>query len=132
MAKIHAVETVETPETPLLEDGVTIEEPKEDPRYFVLKKPLVVVGANVKERKEIDRLLVDASELSGRQYFSLIEKFRTKHPETFRTSPNRLTEEVFLAMIVCELNGIAEADLYKLTFKEIPLLFYKTQGFMFS
>src|SRR5580692_4773120 len=85
----------------------------DDLRYFKLTKP-ITVGA-----KTFDRLLLDASELSGNTYFSLVSRFRKEFPEEYRSSFNKLGEERFLSYIVAELNPpMIVEDVQKITFKD--------------
>ncbi len=99
----------------------------DDPRYFKLSKP-ITVGA-----KTLDRLLVDTSELTGHSYFNLVARFRKECPEEYRTSLNKLTDEVFLSYVVAELNPpMVVEDVRKVTFKDLSVLFLQLVGFLFG
>jgi hypothetical protein len=98
-----------------------------DPRYFRLSKPIKV------GEKQFDRLLIDSSELSGAVYFNLVGRFRKECNEVYRSSTNKLAEEMFLSYIVAELNPpMVVEDLRKLPFNDLPILFIQLQAFLFS
>ena len=99
----------------------------DDPRYFKLSKPIRAGD------KTIDRLLLDASELSGAVYFSLVSRFRKEFPEEYRGSFNKLSDEVFLSYIVAELNPpMVVEDVRKIAFKDLPLIFITVASFLFG
>ena len=99
----------------------------DDPRYFKLSKP-IKVGNDT-----FERLLVDSSELTGATYFQLVGRFRKEYPDIYRTSINKLGEEVFLSYVVAALNPPMTAeDIPKLSFKDLPILFMAVQSFVYG
>jgi hypothetical protein len=99
----------------------------EDPRYFKLSKPIKVGN------QTFEKLLVDSSELSGTVYFQLVGRFRKEYPDIYRTSINKLGEEVFLSYVVAALNPPMTAeDIPKLSFKDLPILFMAVQSFVYG
>jgi hypothetical protein len=99
----------------------------DDPRYFFLNEPITVGG------KPIDKLLIDTSALRGPVYFKLVTRFRSEHPDIYRNSFNKLSEEIFLSYVVAELNPpLVVDDLAKLAFDELPVLFLRMQVFLYS
>ena len=123
MSKIAPVEKTDPVPVPAVEPEA---KEKDDPRYFVLKKPMMVGG------KEVKRLLIDISEIQGGRFFILNAKFRNDYPVVYRTSMNKTGEDVFLGMMIAELNGIVVEDLYKLNAKVLLQLFTRTQNFLYS
>lgn len=102
-------------------------EGKADLRYFKLTKPITV------GEKRFDRLMVDATELTGKTYFALLDRFRKEHPEIYRTSINKISEEKFLSYVLAELNPpMIVEDVMRITFKDLPIIFMQLVSFLFS
>ena len=122
MSKISVVpKDPPPPEPPLPEIA------RDDPRYFFLSEPISVAG------KSIDKLLIDTSSLKGPVYFKLATRFRSEHPDVYRTSFNKFGEEIFLAYVVAELNPpMIVDDLQKLDFNDLPMLFLRMQSFLYA
>ena len=103
-----------------------LEKPKEDARWFTLRKP-ITCGS-----REVDKLFCDVSELNGEQYFQLVTRFRTENHYVYSTSINKLSEDIFLGLVVAELNKITFEDLRKVSFKDLHLVFQRVQRFLYS
>ena len=100
---------------------------EDDPRYFKLSKPIKVGD------QTFERLLVDCGELSGSVYFSLVGRFRKEYPDIYRTSINKLGEEIFLSYVIAALNPpMAVEDVRKASFKDLPIMFMMVQNFVYG
>ena len=98
----------------------------EEQKYFKLSKPLNAGG------RILDKLLVDPSELDGNAYFRLAAAFRQNHHYIYSTSLNKLAEDVYLQLVLAELNKIIPEDLRKLTFKDVQRSLNRVQLFLYS
>jgi hypothetical protein len=103
-----------------------IEKEEEARRYYKLSKPLNAGG------RILDKLLVDPSDLSGDAYFKLAAAFRTQHHYIYSTSLNKLAEDVYLQLVLAELNKIIPEDLRKLSFKDVQRALNRVQLFLYS
>jgi hypothetical protein len=103
-----------------------IEKEDEERRYFKLSKPLNAGG------RILDKLLVDPSELDGNAYFRLAAAFRQNHHYIYSTSLNKLAEDVYLQLVLAELNKIIPEDLRKLSFKDVQRSLNRVQLFLYS
>jgi hypothetical protein len=103
-----------------------VAEEEEKRRYYKLSKPLNSGG------RILDKLLVDPSELDGNAYFKLAAAFRTNHHWIYSTSLNKLAEDVYLQLILAEMNKIIPEDLRKLTFKDLQRSLNRLQLFLYS
>jgi hypothetical protein len=103
-----------------------IEKEQEERRYYKLSKPLNAGG------KILEKLLVDPSDLNGDAYFKLAAAFRTQAHYIYSTSLNKLAEDVYLQLILAELNKIIPEDLRKLSFKDVQRALNRVQLFLYS
>ena len=126
MRKIDAIEEAvreahtpeEVPEPPV--------EAKEDARYITLKKPLI------SGTRTLEKLLCDCTDLSGEQYFALCNRFRNEYHYIYATSVNKLSEDVFQAMVIAELNGIPVEDLRRISFGDMHRVCQRLQRFLYG
>jgi len=130
--KIEAIEkTVSESRTPApappeLSDGEK-EAAKEDTRYVKLSKPFKV-GERV-----IDKLLCDISELSGTDFFQVMDRFRNENNFLYATSLNRSSEYIFLGLTLAELNHMAFEDVpRKINFKDLNRAYQRLQSFLYA
>ena len=99
----------------------------DDPRYFKLSKPIKV------NNQIFERLLVDCGELPGAVYFDLVGRFRKEYPDIYRSSINKLGEEIFLSYVLAALNPpLAVEDVRKIAFKDLPIVFMAIQSFVYG
>jgi hypothetical protein len=103
-----------------------IEKEEEARRYYKLSKPLNAGG------RVLDKLLVDPSDLGGDVYFKLAAAFRTNAHYVYSTSLNKLAEDVYLGLVLAELNRIIPEDLRKLSFKDLQRALNRVQLFLYS
>src|SRR5262245_49519358 len=88
--------------------------------FFYLTTPITVDG------KEMKRLRLNPKGvLSGKAFFSLIQRYQRKFPDEARTNFNKFTNENFLSLVLAEINKIAPEDLYKIDYLDLPLLFLR-------
>jgi hypothetical protein len=116
--------TLPPPEAPKASTNGEVE--NEDD-FFYLSTPISVDG------KELKRLRLNPKGvLSGRAFFSLIQRYQRKFPDEARTNFNKFTNENFLSLVLAAINKIAPEDLYKIDYLDLPLLFLRAASFHFS
>jgi hypothetical protein len=99
----------------------------QDPDYFYLSTPIQVDG------KEFSRLRLNPrGVLTGKQFFTITNRYKRKFPEESSTTFNRYGSENFLSLFIAELNGIAPEDLFKLDYGDLPLMFFQAAAFHFG
>jgi hypothetical protein len=118
MAKLQEV-PVESPQLQVVEKD-------DDPRYYKLTKPIHVGD------RQLDRLLLDPSELNGTDFFQIIAEFKRKFPEDARAFSVKVQNENFLSLVLSRCNNIAPEDLAKCTFQDLNAIFLRSMAFQFS
>jgi hypothetical protein len=106
-----------------------IEEEREEQRWQKLSKPLT------SDKKILDKLLVDPSDLGGDDYFKLDAAFRTQHHYVYSTSLNKNAEGLYLQLVLAYLNKIYPEDLAnpnKISFVNVSRAMERLRLFLYS
>jgi hypothetical protein len=96
-----------------------------DAQHYVLKKPLAVGNAT------LTKLLVDPSEMTGAQYFSLVKRFKTENPG--QVVNFKMSDEIFLSYVLAALNPpMTLEDCANMSFVELEFALTKLMGNFFQ
>src|ERR1700733_14616389 len=80
-------------------DVIETPEVEADPDYYTLSNPLVLLTRPGEPERTLDKLLINSSKLSGKQYFQICSRFQQLYPEEARSSINKFSNDNFLSLI---------------------------------
>src|SRR5258707_5451680 len=96
-------------------------------RYFTLRKPIVC------NDQEISKILCDPSELTGKQYFKLVSRFRNEYSDVYRNTLNKLQDDLFISYVIAELNPpMTLEDVQQIPFSELSIIVVIVASFVYG